>query len=198
MNLKSGAALSLTFLLAACQHTYDQVDLTKDKSGPKLSPASKIYVAVPPDASFKKNVIYDSGKMVAATVKDAFAAHAKKTYSGRNVETQPGALRTATLNKFDYVVYPSVIRWEDRATETSGLKDKIEIKIEVLSVETGEVVHGAVLKGRSRWLSDGNDHPRDLLAEPVTKYVTSLFLLTHIPTGLPEARTDPNPEKIIP
>ena len=62
-----------------------------------------------------------------------------------------------------------------RATEWSGIPDKIEVKIIVYDGGTGKEVGSTLISGRSKWATFGGDHPQDLLPEPLNSYVESLY-----------------------
>ena len=84
-------------------------------------------------------------------------------------------LKSNTAGPFDYYVIPEILHWEDRATEWSGLPDKIEVKIIVYDGGTGNEVASTLISGQSKWATFGGDHPQDLLPEPLNNYVESLY-----------------------
>jgi hypothetical protein len=170
--------------LVGCEHTYQEVPVSSNASRPKLKTEVLLYVPIPPDGRFKKDFVVDSGTLTAVAVRDAFAKYVKRAYLGRRVESFEESLETARNHNCAYVVYSRVLRWEDRATEFSGRTDKIEIRIEVADSASGEILHATILKGRSRWLTDGGDSPKDLLLEPIKNYAASLFQPVSRPSGL--------------
>jgi hypothetical protein len=154
-------------------------------TGPKLSTKSTVYVAVPPDAFHKKQLAIDSGRQTAQLIRDHFAKYARRAFVGREVETRNEALETARKFDLTYLVYPTIIRWEDHTTEYSGVRDKVEISIEVTEVASGNVLHTRRIHGTGPWLTAGGDSPIDILSEPVAAQVASLFQVIHTPTALP-------------
>lgn len=70
---------------------------------------------------------------------------------------------------------PTVVHWEDRATEWSGRPDRIEIEVRTLEVQSGEMLALGSVKGKSKWAALGGDAPEDLLAVPLGIYVDWLF-----------------------
>jgi hypothetical protein len=76
------------------------------------------------------------------------------------------------------LVYPTILHWEDRATEWSGIPDRVEIKIEIIGATTGKGLDSAIIKGKSGLATFGGDHPQDLLPKPVEDYVSGLFTAT--------------------
>ncbi|MCI0534799.1 MAG: DUF4823 domain-containing protein [Verrucomicrobiales bacterium] len=153
--------------------------------GPKLSTTAIVYVAVPSDAYQKKELTIDSGRQTAELVRDAFAKYVRRAYVGRQTETFAEALATGRKFNCTYLVYPWLLRWEDHTTEFSGVRDKVEIKIEVVDIPSGEILHATTIQGKGPWMTSGGDSPPDILAEPVGKYVASLFQVIHTPSALP-------------
>lgn len=171
-------------LFAGCQHTYKELPVAGVPALPKLKADTMVYVAIPPDARFKKELIQNSGQTTSVVVRDAFAKYVKRAYVGRRAQTFAEGLETAREVQCAYFVYPSILVWEDHATDLSGRRDKLEIKIQVADSATGEVLHATILSGRSRWFNDGGDTPQDLLPEPVKNYVASLFQPVYTPSAL--------------
>lgn len=68
-----------------------------------------------------------------------------------------------------------ILHWEDRATEWSGKKDKIEIKLSIYGAEGNQEIAGTIIGGKSKWATFGGDHPQDLLPEPIQAYVDTLY-----------------------
>jgi len=79
-------------------------------------------------------------------------------------------------NKYEYLVFSTILEWEDRATEWSMIPDKVSVKIVVFNVKTEERLSSTIVKGKSGWATFGGDHPQDLLPEPIEQYTDSLFL----------------------
>jgi len=63
------------------------------------------------------------------------------------------------VERYAYYVASEILHWEDRATEWSGLPDKIEIKVIIYDTKSGREISSAVLSGRSKWTTFGGDHP---------------------------------------
>lgn len=179
--LFSAAAL----FMAGCQHSYEELRLGPSLHATKLSSQSVVYVAVPADARYKKDLVYNSGQAAAELIRNAFSTHVKRAYAARQAETLDEAITSAQKFRCTYLVFPTLLRWEDHATEFTGIRDKVEVRIEVYDPLTRQLLHAAVLKGASRWMTDGGDTPKDLLREPVAKYAASLFQPIYSPSALP-------------
>jgi hypothetical protein len=70
---------------------------------------------------------------------------------------------------------PEILHWEDRATEWSGIPDRVEVKLLVLEAQGNKEIASIVISGKSKWATFGGDHPQDLLPEPIKQYVESLY-----------------------
>ena len=184
MKLKLLFTASVMLLAAACQHTYKEVAITPVSERPQLSKTSVVYVAMASDAMRKDDLQIGSGAKVSQLLRDTFARYARRAYIARRVESLPDSIATAKAGKCDYVIYPTIQRWEDRATEFSGMRDKVEVKVDLAETATGSVVYSTVIQGTSRWMTDGGDQPEHLLPEPVKHYVAGLFQVLHTPSAL--------------
>jgi len=171
-------------LFSACEHTYREVPIAGAPARPKLQMNDTVYVAIPPDGRHRKEFVPESGQFTAVTFRDVFAKYAKRAYVGRRVQSFQEGLETARAAGCRYFIYPTILRWEDRATEYSTRRDLVEIKVEVAEAASGEILHATVLRGRSRLFTDGGDTPQDLLPEPIRNYVASLFQPVHTPSAM--------------
>jgi hypothetical protein len=139
----------------------------------KLKPGETIAVATPINAVYGGETYTGSGSATAMAVRAAFARH-----SGEITVVQECQVLACLREKVPSAVYfavPEILHWEDRATEWSGKKDKIEIKLSIYGAESNSVLASTVLSGKSKWATLGGDHPQDLLPEPLTEYVASLY-----------------------
>jgi hypothetical protein len=176
-------ACSAVLALTGCKHTYEAVPMTP-APGPKLSANATAYVAIPPDARRKQDFIINSGLATAQVIQDAFTSRLKRAYIARQSESREEAIATAAKHNCTYLVFPTILKWEDHSTENTGIRDRIELRIEIIDPPTGQLLHGSVIKGRSRFFSDGGDTPKDLLHDPIEKFAASLFQPIYIPSAL--------------
>ncbi|MEZ9687657.1 DUF4823 domain-containing protein [Vibrio atlanticus] len=84
-------------------------------------------------------------------------------------------LEYAKSNEFDYLIFPTILHWEDRATEWSAKPDKVSVKITVVDVKTKVIIKSGIIEGKSGLATFGGDHPQDLLSEPVSEFMASLL-----------------------
>lgn len=141
----------------------------------RLSPQASFYVVVPKDARYANEFYPGSGEMAALACVGALSRHVGKVEQGQGPEDLTQALATAKQRGLTNVLEPTILHWEDRATEWSGIPDKITLKYAVYDVATGASVASAVLSASSKWATLGGDHPQDLLPLPTNQFVDKLF-----------------------
>ncbi|MBE9527421.1 MAG: DUF4823 domain-containing protein [Proteobacteria bacterium] len=160
----------ITIFVSGCASTYKQSTVTH--ANKKLSSGGNMVIATPKNGSYGNILYHESGRMTAQEVSAAFAKFV-------NTEISPNCRDLKCLKqgkiKYDYYVVPVILHWEDRATEWSGILDKLEVKLSVYGSDGDEELASTIISGKSKWMTFGGDHPQDLLPEPIGEYVESLF-----------------------
>ncbi len=160
-------------LLSGCADTHQ---LNKDVSlTTSLSPHDTIFIGVPVNGFYGDKTYTGSGKMTTQILAAAFSSHARNVRVDQEPRSLTESLVAARKAGARYLVFPTILHWEDRATEWSGIPDKVSLKIEVIDLATEQPVASAVVKGKSGLATFGGDHPQDLLPEPVNEFVASLY-----------------------
>jgi hypothetical protein len=167
-----------------CQNTYKQTTTEVKPNATALKSTSRIYVAMPEDAMDKKETVATSGRRTMLALRDAFKRHTKNVVASQVPETLPDSITHARLLDCEYVAYPTILKWQDRKTEFTGVRDKLQLRVDLVSVESGEVIRSTTVEAKSKMMTDGDEAPQDLLPEPVDKFVRSLFRMTYTPTAL--------------
>lgn len=175
-------AVAASFL-ASCQSTYSEQDLSTS-APPLLRNTSRIYVAIPFDASFKHKVAQSSGKQTAEALAASFQKNTRSVYMSKYPESMSEALDSARKFSAEYLVYPMLLKWEDRSTEYSGIRDRLQVRIDTIDMSNSSVVFSKMIEATGKWMSDGGDTPADLLGEPADNYVNSLFRHIETPSAL--------------
>ncbi len=172
--MKSILIILALAMLTACADSHKLTRVGSHKDQP-LTGSESIYISTSQDGVYESKTYKGSGVNTTQILKSSFAKHARRVQSSRSHETYDAALQYAKSNKFDVLVYPTILHWEDRATEWSGIPDKVEVKIEVVDLKTGKTIEEAVVSGKSGWATLGGDHPQDLLPKPTEDFVSSLY-----------------------
>lgn len=174
MKVRFSMLVALVFLLAGCAGT-GKVVRTGGADAAPLAPSATVYVAVPEPGRYEETVYHGSGQETANILQTTFADYARRVIAGREPEPFDVALSSARDRGADYLVYPSIAHWEDRATEWSGIPDRIEVKIEVVDVDSERTLHSAVVEGESSYLAPAGAAPEELLPKPVEQFVKESY-----------------------
>jgi hypothetical protein len=163
---------TLFITLSGCAATYKQNVLSAPTT--KAVKGKSVIIATPRNGAYENKEYISSGKMTALATKAAFAKFTNTITISSNC-SELACLQTLQPSEFDYYVIPEILHWEDRATEWSGIPDKIEIKISIYEGLEGEELSSTIIAGKSKWATFGGDHPQDLLEKPLNEYVQSLY-----------------------
>jgi hypothetical protein len=167
-------ALIFSLSLAGCASKY-RVDAYEAPIA-HLDRQASFYVALPEDGRYGSTIYPGSGATTAQAVETALAVHVDKVVIGTTAdEDLDAALAQARQRALTHVFMTTILNWEDRATEWSGIPDKITLKYSVYEAQSGKLVSSTVTSASSKWGTMGGDHPQDLLPEPTRKFVDPLF-----------------------
>lgn len=140
-----------------------------------ISTKNSFYISTPADGQYGDHTYQGSGRNTAQIIYGALARHTHSVRIGPSADNYDDALRSARTAGQDILILPSILHWEDRATEWSMIPDKVELKIDVIQVSSGETLSSGVVEGKSGLATFGGDHPQDLLPEPVGEWIKTLF-----------------------
>lgn len=168
------SAVTVVLLLTACADSH-QLIRENASSGIRFTPDDALYIAVPEDGIYGADTYQGSGKNTAQIIYSAFAKHTHLAEVGHFTQGFNETRELASKNGKKYLIYPTILHWEDRATEWSVIPDKVEVKIEIISGATGNAISSVVINGKSGLATFGGDHPQDLLPEPIEEFVSTLY-----------------------
>ena len=169
--------MTLVVAVVACSSCVASYRITPNTSldvSPGLPPGATLLVGLAADGNFGEIDYPGSGK---ATTREVVRAMSR---CAMNVEAlqEPGSLEDgkiqARAHGFTHYVHPTILHWEDRATEWSGKRDKISIRLQVVEIEAGQIIDATTLDGKSKWASFGGDPTEELLTKPLTQYASQL------------------------
>lgn len=162
--------VAVSVLASGCTAKYVQNDLSQPAE--KLLSGAPVTIAQPADGSYDGSAYKASGAMTAAAVRAAFARHSNAVVVNESCANL-SCIRPQGAT--GYYVVPEILHWEDRATEWSGIPDRIEVKLDIYGPQGDTPLASTLLSGKSKWATFGGDHPQDLLEKPVTDYVQSQY-----------------------
>lgn len=167
------ATLCSIAILTGCA---DSHNWTPQQNGSaRIGPNDRILISTPVDGEYGTHVYPGSGSNTAQVIYNATSAKSRLVRIGGVTGNYEDAVNQALRADQDVLIFPTILHWEDRATEWSMIPDKVEVKVDVVNVRTGDVISSGVIKGSSGLATWGGDHPQDLLPEPVAEFVSSLF-----------------------
>lgn len=176
-------AIAVVPMLSACKSTYTEKNLTQEPP-PILKSNSRIYVGMPFDGTFKEDVAQGSGKNTAQAFQAALLRYTRSVYISKFPESLSEAMDSARRGNLEYVLYPAIIRWEDRATEWSGRRDRLALKVDLIDLNASKIVFSREIEATGKWMTDGGDTPKDMVDEPAEQYVNALFRRIERPSAL--------------
>ncbi|MCL1145137.1 DUF4823 domain-containing protein [Shewanella marinintestina] len=158
--------------LAGCSSSYKHNEFQKPEV--QLDRNVGVLISTPENGFYDQTEYKNSGRMTANEIRRAFSKNSRKVSITKDCEGV-SCLETIDSSTYGYYVQPIILHWEDRATEWSGIPDKLEIQIITFDSKTKKEIANTTFSGKSKWATFGGDHPQDLLEEPVTAYVESLY-----------------------
>jgi len=164
----------ISMILAGCADTHEL--LRGSGNGQvALNRSALVYIAIPKDGVYGGTVYNGSGQNTAQVILAAFSKYLPQVVTAQAYEDYKESLDRAKKGNYSYLIYPTILEWEDRATEWSAIPDRVSVKIIVVDANTGRVIDSAIVNGKSGLATFGGDHPQDLLPKPVGEYASSLF-----------------------
>ena len=170
--MRFATLIFVSIMLSGCAATYKQSTLAQPSA--KLVRGKSVAIATPTNGFYGSTEYQASGKMTALAVRAAFARFSNTTTMLPECKDLTCAKGSNTPAP-DYYVIPEILHWEDRATEWSGIPDKIEVKISIYDGLASKELASTIISGKSKWATFGGDHPQDLLPKPLNAYVESLY-----------------------
>lgn len=171
--MRTPVIIAVIAALAGCA---DSHHWTPQQNGSaRITQSDRIYITTPADGEYGNHIYSGSGRNTSKIIANAVSAKSRLVRTGGVADSFEDAIAQAQKSDQDILIFPTILHWEDRATEWSMIPDKVEIKVDVVSVRSGDVISSGIIKGSSGIATLGGDHPQDLLPEPTAEFVSSLF-----------------------
>lgn len=165
----------LTLIIVACADSHQLVRSNPTSSNQKFGSSDSFFISVPQNGIYGEKIYQSSGVMTTQILMSSFAKRVREVKTGRSYQSFEDSLLAAKEANSKYLIYPTILEWEDRATEWSGIPDRVSIKVEIINVANGQTVESAIVKGKSGLATLGGDHPQDLLPKPIDEFVGTFF-----------------------
>ena len=148
-----------------------------------ISTDASFLVAVKEDGTYAGTPHRESGRMARDAMVVALTNYAPNVAEIPSYVPEDTAIVSALEQNVDYLVYLKINHWEERATEWSGLPDRIEVETRLIDGRNGNVLEAQVVTAKSKWATLGGDHPEDLLVVPFDEFSRSMFGLPPVEDG---------------
>ena len=166
-------AIALIAVLSGCA---DSHRWTPQQNGSaRITSSERIFITTPADGEYGDTVYGGSGRNTAKIIYNATSAKSRLVRIGGLALNYEDAVAQALRAEQDVLIFTTILHWEDRATEWSMISDKVEVRVDVVQVNSGQIISSGIIKGSSGLATLGGDHPQDLLPEPIDEFVSSLF-----------------------
>ena len=172
--MKSLILAMLAVGLVGCADTH-HVMREKTSASIQVRQGDKVLVGVSKDGHYATKNYVGSGIKTSQIIALALAGLPLRVEIAPQFMSHDNALLAGRQMQATYLIYPTILGWEDRATEWSGIPDRVEVKFEIIEVATGTTIDEGVINGKSGLATFGGDHPEDLLPKPVSAYIGTVF-----------------------
>ncbi len=169
--------ITITVLLLGLAGCADSHMVTRQTSAGAILVKSNdlVLVTESKDGQYGSKVYAGSGAMTSRMVAAALAEYPFRVEAISGHMSYEMAIQVGQSKHASHLIYPTILSWEDRATEWSSLPDKVEVKLEIIDLASGSKVDGCLIKGKSGLATFGGDHPQDLLPKPIAEFFASVF-----------------------
>lgn len=165
----------LTLIIVGCADSHQLVRSNPTSSYQKFSSSDSFFISVPQNGIYGEKTYQSSGVMTTQILMSSFVKRVQEVKTAKSYQTFEDSLLAAKEANTKYLIYPTILEWEDRATEWSGIPDRVSIKVEIINVANGQTVESAIVNGKSGLATFGGDHPQDLLPKPIDEFVGTFF-----------------------
>jgi|SRR3989344_694093 len=172
--MRSLCIVIISTVLLGCADTHEL--LRNERDGRlMLDRNASAFISIPKDGVYGGIVYQGSGQNTAQIILAAFSKYFTRVDVARTYGEYKESLDQAKKEGYNYLIYPTILEWEDRATEWSSIPDRVSVKVTVVDVNRDRVVDSVIVKGKSGLATFGGDHPQDLLPKPIEEFTKSLF-----------------------
>ncbi|WP_205904078.1 DUF4823 domain-containing protein, partial [Pseudomonas viridiflava] len=89
----------------------------------RIAKTDKIYISTPADGKYGDHVYRGSGRNTSSIISSAVSKRSRWMRVGAVADNFQDALAQAQSMGQDVLIYPTILHWEDRATEWSMIPD---------------------------------------------------------------------------
>jgi hypothetical protein len=177
MYVRSLMTVLLVLILTGCFAKREIVPGTQAPGESAVSRNDAVAIMLPDDGTYGGTVYAGSGKVVATQIKQAvFGKVRTSEIIDATIEMTRKDVRTYCKDKgIRFLIQPSILHWEDRATNWSGMRDFIKIEILLVNPRDATTLNSVLYKASSSWWTFVNTPPEDMLDESFDQAVDRLI-----------------------
>ncbi len=155
----------LALMLAGCANSYriERDGGASNPTVPLIAKTDRVLVTLPSDGAYGATRYQGSGQSTQQSVIASLAAMGVSVSVGGPCDDPAAASAMGKQAGVQWVVAPRIHQWEDRATEWSGLPDRIRIELRTIATSSSSPTDITIVEGSSKWATFGGDHPQDML-----------------------------------
>jgi hypothetical protein len=176
MKLSIVPALLATLLaLVGCTNSY-RIERGPDAAKqvqPLIAKGERVLVTIPQDGAYGATKYDGSGLSTQQAVVASLSGLGANAIPGERCDDPDVAAAMGKKANAQWVVYTRIHQWEDRATEWSGLPDRIRIEVRTISLPSGAPRDITIVEGSSKWATFGGDRPQDMLLPALKPWADS-------------------------
>lgn len=143
-------------------------------SGVKLGSSDLLFVMLSPDGSYGKAKYTGSGRKLAMRVLQIVRQRYPHTQM-IEVTSELDAIRQSKEQGATYLLSPQILHWEEHATAWSGLRDKVQVGLRLIRLDTGQLAASNEFEARNNSMTLFSIRPEELLDDNFEAAVFALF-----------------------
>src|ERR1700722_17131698 len=155
LSLIRASLVASILMLGACASTYTSTYVSTsiagiDEANTHLQNSRAVLVTTPKDGNYEQKLYSGPGAVVAQKLEASFSRYASHvSVYPSEYHSIKGISDTVANGNYGYLVVPTIIRWEHRATAWSGLPSRATIRISILDAKNGKEISAIVVEGKS-------------------------------------------------
>jgi len=174
--MRTSFVIAAGFTLSAC--AYQTVQMLPGHGGPAALTSGDIpCVMVAADGAYGSRVYAGSGR----TVSTQIVSVVRRTWPEATLVEPPdeneAATRCGALGS-NYLIVPTLLHWEDRATNWSGVRDHIDVEVHLLRIAPKELLRSMTFEARNNWFTLVDAAPSELLDDRFDAGVAQLLSMS--------------------
>ena len=140
---------SLTSLIYVCGCSSKYRYTTSQEACIKLMKGKGVFISIPENGSYGGTIYPNSGIMTARSLESALMDYTN------TIKVSDSCMGNTCFEHIDTDIYayyfePKILHWEERATEWSGLSDRITISLRAYNTENKKLICSQQFSGSSK------------------------------------------------